>query len=288
MPQTASPLRYPGGKTVYADMMSEIIHMNNLDGCTFVEAFAGGAGAAITLLLRGDVESIILNDLDPAIYSFWISILNYTDEFIERLNNTPINIREWRRQKNIYLKQEGSVIDIGFATFFLNRSNHAGILRANPVGGLHQSGKYRMTARFNPERLSRKIREIANCRENISIYNLDAVNFIELLNAEYRNNKLLVYFDPPYYQKGELLYLNHYNHDEHDDLSNSILNCRFPWVLSYDDAPEIIALYSDVNIYRRDLLYSVSKPARANELIVSDLNMPEYLTPVDSYEGAVI
>jgi hypothetical protein len=58
MPVTPSPLRYPGGKTIYAEMLMSVIDSNDLSNCTFVEAFAGGAGAAITLLLSRKVKSI--------------------------------------------------------------------------------------------------------------------------------------------------------------------------------------------------------------------------------------
>ena len=105
MPTTPSPLRYPGGKTVYADMISWIIQNNGLSGCSYAEPFAGGAGAAITLLLEGKVKEIWLNDFDPAIYSFWRAILEHTEEFIRRIDNTPITVCEWRKQKKYTIKR---------------------------------------------------------------------------------------------------------------------------------------------------------------------------------------
>ncbi|MGR3179308.1 MAG: DNA adenine methylase [Candidatus Anammoxibacter sp.] len=277
MPVTPSPLRYPGGKTIYAEMLMSVIDNNDLSKCTFVEAFAGGAGAAITLLLSGKVKSIFLNDIDPAIYSFWRSILDNTEEFLCLMHRTPITVKEWRKQREIYRAKPDDTLQLGFATFFLNRCNRAGILLANPIGGLGQKGKHKIDARFKKNKLDEKICAIANRKDVITIYNLDAVEFIKKLKRKHRNRKFLIYFDPPYYQKGELLYLNHYRHDDHEELSRHIQNCPFPWLLSYDNQPKITDLYNGFQIYLRNLRYSVSKCTLAQELIISNLIMPKYL-----------
>lgn len=167
MPTTPSPLRYPGGKTVYADMISWIIQNNNLANCLYVEAFAGGAGAAITLLLKDHVKEIWLNDFDPAIYSFWSAITEHTEDFLYRLDKTPITVTEWKKQKKIYLNKGSDILSLGFATFFLNRCNHAGILLANPIGGLMQTGKDKIDARFNKENLATKIQAIADRSQSL-------------------------------------------------------------------------------------------------------------------------
>ena len=282
MPVTPSPLRYPGGKTIYAEMLTSVIDNNDLSNCTFVEAFAGGAGAAITLLLSGKVKSIFLNDLDPAIYSFWCSILDNTEEFLHLMHCTPITVTEWRKQREIYHAKPDDTLQLGFATFFLNRCNRAGILLANPIGGLEQKSKDKIDARFKKDKLEGKIREIANRKDVIKNYNLAAVEFVKKLKLKHRNRKLLVYFDPPYYKKGELLYFNHYRGDDHEALSHHIRNCSFPWLLSYDNQPEITDLYNGINIYIRNLRYSVSKFAMAQELIISNLKMPKHLEALKS------
>ena len=244
MPVTPSPLRYPGGKTIYAEMLLSVMQDNNLSNCTFVETFAGGAGAAITLLLKKKVKAIFLNDLDPAIYSFWRSILDHTEEFLRLMRHTPITVTEWRKQREVYHMKPDNILQLGFATFFLNRCNRSGILLANPIGGLHQKGKYKIDARFNKKKLHIKIQEIADRKDAIKIFNLDAVELLKKLKKKHRNRKFLIYFDPPYYKKGELLYLNHYHHDDHKKLSRHIQKCSFPWLLSYDNQPEIIDIYN--------------------------------------------
>ena len=278
MPTTPSPLRYPGGKTAYAPMLRRIIVDNDLRQCNYVEPFAGGGGAAISLLLTGDVGHIWLNDLDYSIFAFWKAILEHTDVFIRLIQSKRISMAEWRRQREVYHSDSKDILSRGFATFYLNRCNRAGILAANPVGGLRQTGDYKMNARFKKDVLITKIRVIAEMRELITVSNYDAVHFLK--HRLPKTEKTLIYFDPPYYQKGGLLYLNHYTPEDHETLCNAIKKCRHPWLLSYDDRPEIMKLYRGISIYRRGLRYSISTPSIGSELIISDLRMPDSLDGV--------
>ena len=51
--KTCSPLRYPGGKSAMAELLSEIRRLNGLGDRAIAEPFAGGAGASLTLLFLG-------------------------------------------------------------------------------------------------------------------------------------------------------------------------------------------------------------------------------------------
>lgn len=261
-------------------MLAWIIKESNLEGFGYAEPFAGGAGAAITLLLNGTVREIWLNDFDYAIYSFWKSILDQTDSFIDLVEKTEISTDEWAKQKSVYIQQPKDILKLGFATFFLNRCNRAGILSANPIGGLKQDGKYKLNARFKKEALIKKIEKIAENRNRIHVFNLDAKDFI--LYLQKTKQKILVYFDPPYYKKGELLYLNHFRVEDHVELRNRIVKCKLPWLLSYDDDPSVRDLYKKFPTYRRRLRYSISKPSLGNELIISKLKLPETLEKINA------
>lgn len=275
MKNTLSPLRYPGGKTCYYPLISEIIDINDLEGCIYAEPFAGGAGAALSLLSTKKVSKILLNDIDLAIYAFWFSILSYTNQFISKIIELPICVEEWQRQKAIYKNEKDDLLKLGFATFYLNRCNVAGIMLANPIGGIAQSGKYKIDARFNKEKLIKKIEYIATLKDKIRITNLDAIKFIK--NLRYRKQKLFIYFDPPYYKKGKLLYYNHYEHEDHLLLKNCILDSKYPWLLSYDSNKAIADLYANKPIYCKSLSYSINGSSIGNEYLISDLIMPSYL-----------
>jgi DNA adenine methylase len=118
MPTTVTPLRYPGGKTQFYPLIRDLLQKNDLIGHTYIEPFAGGAGIAIKLLINKDVERIIINDIDPAIYAFWYSVLKHTDDLCSLIEATPITIDQWKKQKKIYNNKKSKMLEKGFATFF--------------------------------------------------------------------------------------------------------------------------------------------------------------------------
>ena len=228
-----SPLRYPGGKTFLFSFFDNVIKGNGLENITYIEPFAGGAGAALALLFLEKVERIVINDLDKAIYSFWKSSIFDSEKFIRKLFSTPITIKEWKKQKLIYNNPQSSYFDLGFATFFLNRTNISGIVNGGPIGGIQQKGKWKIDARFNKEKLAERIRQLSLYKNRISVFNRDGV----VLMNDYLNKKnVFIYLDPPYYEKGATLYLNHYKKEDHEVLAK-LLNCNPDafWLLTYDN-----------------------------------------------------
>lgn len=269
---TRSPLRYPGGKSSFSKLLAKFIELNNLQDGIYTEPYAGGAGAGLYLLFAEYVNSIILNDADTMIYLFWKSILHDTDKFIKLINDTPISIDEWQKQRRIFKNaQSNSELDVAFATFYLNRCNRSGILYAGPIGGQSQNGNWRLDARFNKEGLIRRIEKIALYNSRISVYNLDALEFMEqyVIPLATPRNRLLVYLDPPYYSKGDQLYLNYYTAEDHVKLSEYINGQRaFRWIISYDDVPQIKQLYSDKVIIEISLHYSAHRAKVGNEVVI--------------------
>ena len=66
-----SPLRYPGGKSRFAPFISELMKINDLVGGHYLEPYAGGAGVALDVLFHNVASHVHINDLDPALASFW-------------------------------------------------------------------------------------------------------------------------------------------------------------------------------------------------------------------------
>lgn len=191
-----SPLRYPGGKSKITPLIKQIIISNNLEGCTFVEPFAGGAGVSLDLLFSGSVGHIIINDSDIAIFSFWKAILEEMDRFVKDVYTVPLTIEEWKHQKEILEAIKEPCYELGFAAFYLNRTNRSGILNAGVIGGKKQDGKWKMDARFNRDNLAKKIIEISKRKNDITVFGLDIRDFVKHIPSE----NAFVYLDPPYYE----------------------------------------------------------------------------------------
>lgn len=239
-----SPLRYPGGKNKLSAFIAKICIDNCIKG-HYIEPYAGGASVALFLLFENFVERITINDKDKAIYAFWYSVLNYTDQLCELIEKTDITIEEWRKQKNIQkAKEDAEILALGFSTLFLNRTNRSGIINAGVIGGIEQKGKYKIDCRFNKQEIIRRIKLIASKKDKIRLFNLDAIDLIELIKKEGNNTQTLFYFDPPYYLKGSSLYMNNYNKNEHKIISKKIQSIKnIKWIVSYDNVNEIKDLY---------------------------------------------
>lgn len=264
-----SPLRYPGGKGKLAPFMKVLIEKTNHKGGTYIEPFAGGAGIALDLLENDVVSQIVINDLDKGIYSFWRAILSETDRFVEAIQKTPVTIEEWRRQREILLYSDNKYsFELGFATFYLNRTNRSGIINGGIIGGIKQTGNWKMDARFNKENLIDRISQIAEKKECIHLYNKDVSSLIKNYLPKYEKNAF-VYFDPPYFRKGKQLYLNFFDSKDHVRIERMIresVNCD--WVITYDDVPEIADIYVGYELRRLDLYYSVAQKRLASEIII--------------------
>lgn len=268
MPTTYSLLRYPGGKASIAPMLSYVITKNKLQHCQYVEPYAGGGGLALNLLFRRLVSDIHLNDFDPLIWSYWYSILNFTNEFIEKIRDIDVTLDEWHRQKEISKNLENySVFEAGFATFFLNRTNRSGIISGGVIGGLDQSGKYKIDCRFTKKTAIEKLNRIRPFHHRIHLYNKDAVDFMKEIDDELPKNSLFC-IDPPYFSKGSSLYTSFYDKEDHKEVAKCVKSLKTKWLLTYDNADEIKALYPPSRQYNFSLNYSVQTKRKGTELLV--------------------
>lgn len=276
-----SPLRYPGGKSRLIDFMKSIIEQNNLKGGTYIEPFSGGAAIALALAIDGYMKRVVINDYDRSIYAFWHSILYYTDAFIDKIRNTPLSIDEWYTQRQIQQnKQNVDLFDLGFSTFFLNRTNRSGVLKAGVIGGLQQIGTYKIDARYNKEQLIERIQLIAQFKDKFILHNEDAINLLR----RYRNiaRKNLIYLDPPYYIKGRELYVNFFKEADHIALSQAIQQRdNMNWIITYDNHAFIHNLYPNAKSLSYALPYSAGTNKHGIELLFSkqDIIIPENLLP---------
>lgn len=262
MQKFLSPLRYPGGKTAIYPFISSLLSENNLVGCSYAEPYAGGAGLALKLLKNNLVSSIYLNDYDKAIYSLWYSILNYPQEIIKWINDTPINMDSWEKYREIYKNEKEDILQLGKSALFLNRTNISGVIKGGVIGGKEQLGKYKIDARFNKLDTIRKIEEIYTLKDKIYLSNKDGIDFVKGLNKD-----TFIYFDPPYYKKGSELYMNFFRSQDHEKLSRFIRDIEQNWIVSYDNEEFIKNLYSEFHqiIYN---LYQSTSNKKGTEVII--------------------
>lgn len=269
-----TPLRYPGGKGKFAHYIKELFTENDLCDGHYAEPYAGGAGVALELLFLEYASIIHINDIDPAIYSFWKAVVEQPEDLVRLIYDTPVNMNNWYKAKDIINSGANGVstIELAFATFFLNRTNRSGILKAGVIGGKNQAGDWKLDARYNKSELVARILKIANFRNRINISNLDAIDFLNKLDCDLPQ-KSLVYLDPPYYVKGSGLYRNFYEHDDHVLIKERLDKFKKPWLVSYDNVVEIRDIYSQYPKDEYVLSYTAHQKKRGSEVIIYGPNV---------------
>lgn len=265
-----SPLRYPGGKAKIADFIKQVVKDNDLLDGVYVEPYAGGAAVALSLLMDEYVSRIIINDKDRSIYAFWHSVLYDTDHLCQLIEETPVNMETWRIQRELQSpenKETVNLLMLGFSTFFMNRTNRSGIIKAGVIGGFNQTGNYKIDARYRKEELIARIRRIASYADRIELHHEDAVDLVNHIVQTAPENTIL-YLDPPYYQKGRGLYMNYYDDADHERIRDVITHVdSLRWIVSYDNSAFIKSLYQSFRSQEFYLNYSANNNGKGTEVI---------------------
>ena len=265
-----SPLRYPGGKAKIADFIKQVVKDNDLLDGVYVEPYAGGAAVALSLLMDEYVSRIIINDKDRSIYAFWHSVLYDTDHLCQLIEETPVNMDTWRIQRELQSpenKETVNLLMLGFSTFFMNRTNRSGIIKAGVIGGFNQTGNYKIDARYRKEELIARIRRIASYADRIELHHEDAVDLVNHI-AQTEPENTILYLDPPYYQKGRGLYMNYYDDTDHERIRDVITHVdSLRWIVSYDNSAFIKSLYQSFRSQEFYLNYSANNNGKGTEVI---------------------
>lgn len=285
-----SPLRYPGGKGKLAAFVKAIIVENELSDGEYVEPFAGGAAVALELLLQEYVSRIRINDISRPVHAFWKSVLKDTDGLCKLIRDTPLTVKAWDKQKLVLANPaDHDQLRLGFATFFLNRTNRSGILNGGIIGGRDQTGPWKIDARYNTPELIFRIESIAKLKSRIHVTRQDALTFLGK-GSEKWSPKTLIYLDPPYYTKGRDLYYDYYDHDDHARLASFVQKNikRQRWIVSYDNATPIRDLYSKCPHRTYMVGYSARQSSEGAEVMFFDrkLVIPELVGPISAIKDA--
>ncbi|MEW6411750.1 MAG: DNA adenine methylase [Candidatus Zixiibacteriota bacterium] len=279
-----SPLRYPGSKKSLVPFVYRLLSHNGLLRPVLVEPFAGSANVSLHLLANKAVSRVILADIDPLIYSFWNVVFTQHQKLTRFIGRVRIDEDNFYRFKEI-ARSTGDVceVELAKACLFLNRTSFSGLLtdKAGPIGGKEQKSEYKIDCRFNREKLISRIKTVAALSEKVTVLPLgwrDTLSYVlSLCKAKKKAESMFFYLDPPFFDKAESLYRFWFREQEHRALYKAVSKLKHPWLLSYDDAPQIRRMYTGncvkVNV---SMPYSVNSNAqrRARELVITPLRIP--------------
>jgi DNA adenine methylase len=163
-----------------------------------------------------------------------------------------------------------SDLELGFATLYLNRTNRSGILDARPIGGLQQSGKWKMGVRFNREGLIERVRILGSYRNRVEILQRDGLDLL----GEIESARNFFYVDPPYLMQGEGLYLNNLSWSDHERLADILIGRHKQWILTYDvDSRVPGSLYRDLRCAEFSIKHTAAVQQMGNEYAIFSPNL---------------
>lgn len=243
-----SPLRWPGAK----DKLKREILQRIPAKATLVEPFVGGGSIFLAFLSSFQDRKAIINDADEGIYDLWRIVLKGTDpefqELIKSIENVVPSVDKFNELKSN---------NTGFATLCVNRWAFSGNISGGPIGGRYQSSQYKIDCRFDRKDITTNLRRIRyECRGRVKLYNRD---FSEVDTPP----DAFVYADPPYMNKGDLLYREKMTIRDHRRLYEWITSLPNKWWLSYDDVPSVRRWYKNYEIEELSVLYT-TKGSRTN------------------------
>ena len=244
-----------------------------------IEPFAGGAAVSVGLLEHNFVPRIALNDTNTLVASFWKTVFcpEMAQALAEKIRKTEVCLDRW---KSIKASSPEKTVDRAFKCIFLNRTSFSGILHssAGPIGGMAQAGTYKIDARFPKERLAARILKLSSLHKRVEYVKED--DFRDIFSDPLggcsikQEGRAFWYIDPPFWNKAEKLYSNFFSESDHNDLFALVSKVKGAWVLSYDNAPEILRLYSQSShwdhVGLRYTARSRSTGARSQEILFTN------------------
>ena len=277
--QIVSPLRYPGSKRRLVGYLAEALRLSDLRPDLLIEPFAGGASVSLQLLTSGAVHRAALGEKDRLVADFWRTVFADPDYLCREVRRWTPSVADWERLRSLSPRTARTRAR---KCLFLNRTSFSGVLAdtAGPIGGKAQASAYGIGCRFPKGRLQRRIRQAAALAPRVPlVHHGDWHDAVETALSLVDPRNAFVYLDPPFYRKADRLYRHHFDDAEHARLADGVASLAergVPFLLSYDDADEVAALYLDRGLTpsRVELVYSAKGeggPAPAAELVVSNL-----------------
>jgi DNA adenine methylase len=236
-------IRYLGSKDKHLEFLAEPLAPHVARAKSICEPFAGTAAVTFHILSQSStVQSVWLNDIDPAMASLWRVIASpAVSELIDLIESYVPQAPDFYD-----FKQHSGDTDMqrAFRKIVLHQISYSGLGAAagSPMGGRNQTGPYLVGSRWRPDQLVDDVNLCAELFRRVDV-RVTSMDFADVLPTAFAEGRF-VYLDPPYFKQGKSLYL-------HGGIDHVLLaslvhdHATQDWLMSYDAAPEVYAMYAD-------------------------------------------
>jgi DNA adenine methylase len=244
-----SPLRYPGGKSRAVKTIYSLIPVHEAKLCS---PFLGGGSIELACTKRMEVHAA---DIFEPLATFWRLLLTDRERLAERVEQYLPRLTKtkfYNLQKRFMSLEDD--IERAAAFFVLNRCSFSGTTLSGGMSPDHP--------RFTPSAVER-LRSFDVEKKNFHVENADYQDFIA------KHDDAFLYLDPPYMNRQGLYGIKGNTHKtfEHRALAD-LLSKRDRWLMSYNDHPDVRALYKDNEIVPIEWIYGMSKDKRSKEILI--------------------
>jgi DNA adenine methylase len=292
-----SLLRYPGGKGKLATRLVSVIHdyfdRNRDKRMIYCEPFFGAGAIGLRLLEKTAIQSVAFNDYDPAMYSVWKTVKEQPTALIEKVEAFSPSIEAFHEFKAFLLALKPfaddthpkppageDMVDIAFKKIAVHQMSYSGLgtKSGGPLGGAEQKSAYKVGCRWSPKQLKKEITRINRLMASKKTWdeahqrywdNCHISGFQFYHAWPLGSVPAFIYLDPPYYEKGPELYQFSFSDEQHEGLSRLLRHNPHPWLLSYDDCPQVRALYDYAAVREVPLNYSINGAITKTELLIT-------------------
>jgi DNA adenine methylase len=259
-------LPYPGSKWRFrAPILARLAR--HKDWVQFREPFVGSGAISIAMLVSQPRPTWV-NDVDVGIYCLWKSLRDHPDLLRRRVRDFVPSLEAFDQLK-AYLRStpigacDHDIVHAGFCKLALHCLSFSAIGLSGPKGG---HGGRHIGKKWAPQHLSDNIARLQHYVDHIKITTTDYSELIADASVP-----CLLYLDPPYWVAGPQLYRHCFAQaQDHVELAQRLQHAPHPWVLSYDDCPQIRRLYKGwADIGSVPVKYARSASVTKTELLIS-------------------
>lgn len=267
-------IRYPGSKAKLAPRIMqwfpEDMHGRLFSsGVIYCEPFFGsGAIGWLAMPSLADGARVVINDKDYWVYCLWRAVRDKPKLLAEKIVSAQLSSALFEEYKATDGDRTIDPVECGFRKLLLHQMSFSGLgaMAGGPIGGAEQKNeKYNIYARWNVATQVASIAERNQTMRRLKV-EIECRDFEDILRKHDSENTFF-YLDPPYFEKGGSLYKYAFSDQDHNRLAACLRDIRGRFLLSYDDAPEVRALYDWCESIELCATYSICTARKNKELL---------------------